>query len=40
MIQKTTNKGLYRPYVSKLVPRSNDSWFGDFPKSFKKKQQK
>jgi len=32
MLNKTTNKGVYHPYVSKLVPRAKHSPFGDFPK--------
>ncbi len=33
-MNKTTNCGVYRPYVSRLVPRANHSPFGDFPKEF------
>lgn len=40
MMNKTTNKGVYRPYMSKLVPRANQSPFGDFPKGFVKKKSK
>jgi len=40
MLNKNANKGVYRPYASKLVPRPNHSPFGDFPKEFLKKKPK
>jgi len=40
MLNKTTNKGVYKPYVGKLIPRANHSPFGDFPKEFLKKKSK
>lgn len=40
MLNKTANKGPYRPYVSKLVPRANHSPFGDFPNEFINKKVK
>lgn len=40
MLNKTANKGVYHPYVSKLVPRANHSPFGDFPKEYINKKPK
>ena len=40
MLNKTANTGVYRPYISKMVPRANHSPFGDFPKEFLKSKKK
>jgi hypothetical protein len=40
MLNKTANKGVYKPYISKMVPRANHSPFGDFPKEFLLKKTK
>ena len=40
MMNKTSNKGVYRPFVGKLIPRANHSPFGDFPREFLMKQTK
>jgi hypothetical protein len=40
MLGKTTNKGHYQPYKTKLVQRANHSPFGDFPKGFISKKAK
>lgn len=40
MLNKTSNKGVYHPYVSKLVPRAKHSPFGDFPKELMIKTKK
>lgn len=40
MLNKTTNKGVYHPYVSKLVPKANHSPFGNFPKEYLNKKAK
>ena len=40
MLNKTANKGVYKPFISKFVPRANHSPFGDFPKEFLKQKSK
>eukprot|EP00826_Nyctotherus_ovalis_P064245 TRINITY_DN941_c0_g1_i3.p1 TRINITY_DN941_c0_g1~~TRINITY_DN941_c0_g1_i3.p1 ORF type:complete len:234 (-),score=48.93 TRINITY_DN941_c0_g1_i3:293-994(-) len=40
MLNKSTNKGVYHPYVSKLVPKAKHSPFGDFPKELMTKKSK
>ena len=40
MLNKSSNQGVYKPYVTKLLQRPNHSPFGDFPKDFLKKETK
>lgn len=37
LVSKSNNKGVYRPYISKLAPKPSQSPFGDFPSDFIKK---
>lgn len=40
MLNKSTNRGVYQPYKTPLIPRANHSPFGDFPKEFIQKKVK